>query len=253
MNKAIIAAFKRHLPTVLAVLGSVGVVATAVAASKNTAQAIKKLDRKQSAENREFTTKEKVICIAPKYIATVAIGAGTITCIVASNILNKKARASVIAAYALLTEHFKEYREAATDVFGEDANDKIEMEIAKKRYVYSECMIGTAEVYDPDSDEAEDVLFYDMIGHRYFRSKYGSVITALYHFNRNYTGRGYATVNELYSFLGLGEIDSGDILGWSQESGFWWIDFDICKTKLEDGLECFTLAPMLEAEIIEEW
>ena len=75
-----------------------------------------------------------------------------------------------------------------------------------------------------------------------------SVINAQYHINRNLTLRGYTSINEFYEFLGLGQIEGGDDLGWMlddlMESGIMWLDFDNRYTELDDGLECCIISTL---------
>ena len=57
------------------------------------------------------------------------------------------------------------------------------------------------------------------------------------------------TLNEYLSFLGLDEVDGGDVIGWDicymiEEMDCYWLDFDNHKTTLEDGLECIIIDTM---------
>ena len=64
-------------------------------------------------------------------------------------------------------------------------------------------------------------------------------MNAEYHLNRNFTMRGYATLNEFYEFLGLEETLFGSMMGWAVDDDIYWIDFNHRKTELEGGLECY--------------
>lgn len=70
-----------------------------------------------------------------------------------------------------------------------------------------------------------------------------------YHVNRNLSVRGVCPLNEYLSFLGLDEVDGGDVIGWDicymiEEMDCYWLDFDNYKTTLEDGLECIIIDTM---------
>lgn len=72
---------------------------------------------------------------------------------------------------------------------------------------------------------------------------------AMYHVNRNLSVRGVCPLNEYLSFLGLDEVDGGDVIGWDicymiEEMDCYWLDFDNHKTTLEDGLECIIIDTM---------
>ena len=56
-------------------------------------------------------------------------------------------------------------------------------------------------------------------------------------------------MDEYLSFLGLDEVDGGDVIGWDicymiEEMDCYWLDFDNHKTTLEDGLECIIIDTM---------
>ena len=68
-------------------------------------------------------------------IISVLLGVSTIACIFGANALNQKKQASLMSAYAMLNESYKQYRKAAKTVYGEDADDKIHAEMAKDAMV----------------------------------------------------------------------------------------------------------------------
>ena len=82
-----------------------------------------------------------------------------------------------------------------------------------------------------------------------FRTTMAAVLNAQYHVNRNLSVRGVCPLNEYLSFLGLDEVDGGDVIGWDicymiEEMDCYWLDFDNHKTTLEDGLECIIIDTM---------
>ncbi|MCG5029675.1 DUF6353 family protein, partial [[Ruminococcus] torques] len=58
------------------------------------------------------------------------MGVSTIACIFGANALNQKKQASLMSAYVMLNESYKQYRKSAKTVYGEDADDKIHAEMA---------------------------------------------------------------------------------------------------------------------------
>lgn len=164
------------------------------------------------------------------------------------NPIFEKKQASLMSAYAMLNESYKQYRKAAKTVYGEDADDKIHAEMAK------DAMVSTYDwgyqVYNMDMDsDSERLLFYDLASKKYFRTTMAAVLNAQYHVNRNLSVRGVCPLNEYLSFLGLDEVDGGDVIGWDicymiEEMDCYWLDFDNHKTTLEDGLECIIIDTM---------
>lgn len=238
----------RSSPTILTVVASVGVIVTTITAVRATPKAVKLL-KEAELEKGENLTKEEIIRVAgPSYIPSALLGISTIVCIFGANALNQKKQASLMSAYVMLNESYKQYRKSAKIVYGEDADDKIHVEMAK------DAMVATYDwgyqVYNMDMDsESERLLFYDLSSKKYFRTTMAAVLNAQYHVNRNLAIRGDCSLNEYLSFLGVEGIDGGDDLGWDisymvEEMDCYWLDFDNYKSTLEDGLECIMIDTM---------
>jgi len=238
---------KRHSATILTWIGATGVIVTTIVAIKATPKAIILLNAATVEKGEKLTKMEYIQTVGPAYIPTALIGISTVTCIFGANFFNIKKQATIISAYSMLDQSYRRYREAAISIFGDDANSKIQTEIAKKVYISADGMA----IYDRELDAVSDeILFYDQYSHRYFTSTMASVLNAQYHINRNFALRGIASLNEFYDFIGLPKIDDGDSVGWSMieflESGITWIDFENRFVKLDDGLECYIMAMMFD-------
>lgn len=238
----------RSSPTILTVVASVGVIVTTITAVRATPKAVKLL-KEAELEKGENLTKVEIIRVAgPSYIPSALLGISTIVCIFGANALNQKKQASLMSAYVMLNESYKQYRKSAKIVYGEDADDKIHVEMAK------DAMVATYDwgyqVHNMDMDsESERLLFYDLSSKKYFRTTMAAVLNAQYHVNRNLAIRGDCSLNEYLSFLGVEGIDGGDDLGWDisymvEEMDCYWLDFDNYKSTLEDGLECIIIDTM---------
>lgn len=226
----------RNAPTILSCLGSAGVLATAILAVKATPKAIRLVEK---AKEEKLTKLETVRVVGPVYIPAILTGMSTIACIFGANVLSKRKQASLMSAYALLENSYKEYRRKVVELYGEDADDRVKQEIAKAKYD------GT------DISDTGDRLFYDSFSDRYFESTIEIVQSAEYRINLDMSRRGYATVNEFYSYLGVSAIDGGNDIGWSTDEGPdqpWqsWIDFGHQKVIFDDGLECCIITMFAE-------
>ncbi|MCM1179355.1 MAG: DUF6353 family protein [Clostridium sp.] len=249
-------AIRKHMPAILTYAGVCGVVGTAVMAVKATPKALSLIQLEKERINAELykTAKEngkeefprvdkltpkEVIAVAWKcYIPSIMFGFSTIACIISIHALDKRNQASLASAYAMLNETYKQYRNAAKTVYGEDADAKIQAEIAKDTFISADG-IG---VYSSDLDPSEKVLCYDSYSKRYFESTMAAVLNAEYHINRNLQLRGYSTINEFYEFLGIEGLELGDEIAWELDSlmdgGIMWLDFENHMAVLDDGLEC---------------
>lgn len=222
--------FKRNSSTILTCVAAIGVVATGVLAIKATPKAMQLLNDAEEEKGEKLTKTEIVRTTAHVYIPAALTGASTIACIFGANALNKRQQASLISAYALLDNSFKEYQNKVKELHGEEADKHIRHEIIKEKYVSK-----------PKSDEKQ--LFFDSFSMRYFESTIEDVLKAEHMFSRTLINFGYANLNEFYDILGLERTDSGYELGWSTSTdmafyGYSWLDFEHEKVILDDGLEC---------------
>lgn len=111
--------------------GAVGVVATSVLTAKATLKASVILEEAKKEKGEELTTLEKINEVALTFTPPVLMGVGTIACIFGANVLNKKHQASLVSAYTMLDRSYKEYRNKVTELYGEEADEKVEEELAK--------------------------------------------------------------------------------------------------------------------------
>lgn len=153
--------------TILAIFGSIGVVATTISAVKATPKALRRIEDAEKEKGEELTKLEKFKHAAPAYIPTAIIGASTIACIVGANMLNTKSQASIASAYALIDHSYNEYKKKVGELYGEEAEQNVVKEIARDEY----------DGYIPEEDEQEgDQLFFDFNAMRYFKSSMDRVV-----------------------------------------------------------------------------
>ena len=150
--------------TILTCVGAIGVVATAVMAVKATPKAIKLLEEAREEKGEELTKLEKIDVAGPVYIPTILIGASTVACIFGANILNKRAQATLMSAYALLDNSYKEYVKKAEELYGEEADAQIKEELARENYEEG--------IVVPREEE----LFFDFKTLQYFHASMDEVV-----------------------------------------------------------------------------
>lgn len=235
---------KRNASTILTCLGATGVVATAFMAAKETPKALSLLEDAKNEKGEDLTKWETVKVAGPVYIPAVVTGMATIACIFGSNVISKHQQATLMSAYALLDNSYKEYKKKTDELYGTEAGEQIRAEIAKDKYTGDEISLD-------DSKE----LFYDFYSGRYFESTKEAVLWAEYETNRSLVVNGAVCLNEYYDFLGLDPLPEYELLGWSCgqiEEMYWhpWIEFDHSETVVDEGLECtiinMPLAPFID-------
>ena len=224
---------KKNSSTILTVIGAGGVVATTVLAVKATPKALSLLEEAEKEKGEKLTVPEVVKTAWKPYVPTVITGLSTITCIFGANIMNTRNQASLVSAYALLENTYKEYRSAANRVYGDDADTKIKAELVEMN------------IEDMNLDDNTS-LFFDFQSMRHFVSTIEKVEQAGYDFLEILHHRGYATMNEYYALLGLPPIEFGDRLGWIDSEhigpyGCEELEFDYGKTTMRNGLQCWTI------------
>ena len=230
---------KRNSSTILTCIGGIGVVATSVLTAKATPKVSLLLKQAEEDKGDKLTKMETVRVAAPVYIPAILVGASTIACIFGANALNKCQQASMISAYALLENSYKEYKRKVKDVYGEEAEKDVLVEIAKDRY---------EDGFERDENKQ---LFYDEFSGRYFESTIENVRRAECELNRLLSVEFVASLNEFYDLLGIERTDYGDCLGWSSYElvecfCYSWVDFEHTQVTLDDGLECTIITMSFE-------
>ena len=239
MNKAYLF-LKRNSSTILSIIGAVGTISTAVLAVKETPKAMKLIIEAQDEKGEELTFTEAVQVAWKPYIPAIMSCFGTISCIFLSNYLNAKSQASLMSAYALLDNTFKEYKKATGEIYGEDSNKKIELKMEENKL--------QTLVLDIDND---DVLFFDINSLMFFESSLHKVMQAECYILHKLKVWGTASLNDYYRVLGLPEQSYGDKLGWTSLEandvyGYPELEFKYEKVTMSNGIECVNITTTIE-------
>lgn len=230
--------FKKHGSTILTCVGAGGVVATTVMAVKATPKAMVLIEEAEDLKGEKLTPLETVQVAWKPYVPAVVTGTATLACIFGANALNKKQQASLMSAYALLDQKYKEYRNKVSDIYGDEADKELEEEIARDHY----------EEYDHKGPlDNGEILYYDEFSHRYFMADPERVKNAEYEFNKYFSIVGDGSVNDYYELLGIPKVMGGDEFGWSVCAGaawygYQWIEFIQEKVTMDDGLEVIIIS-----------
>lgn len=237
---------KKNSSTILTVTGAVGVVATTVTAVKATPKALELLKEAEEKKGEKLTTLEKVKVAGPVYIPSAAIGLGTLACVFGANALNKKQQASLISAYALLENSYKQYKGKITEVFGEDAHAQIKTAIVEEELEKMEEQGETLELRDD-----EECMFFEYSSMQRFGADPRKVEEAEEVFNAMFAMKGYASLNDFLELIGAEPIDVGNEVGWTTMEAMHFygeprIDFIHDTAVLDDGMEVIIISCDLE-------
>lgn len=209
----------KQSPIILAGTAIVGVGTTAYLATKAGIRAndlIKEAEyEKSSVQGTEtkLTTMETVQTTWKAYVPTVISGGLTIGAIIASSAISQRRQAALAGLYALSETALKEYQDKVEQKYGsKDAQTlKDQINADKVRNVET-----PKELFDLPSGK---VLCFDKLSGRYFMSSVESLKKAANDLNHSIlSGDMCASVNELYSNMGLEECGFGEDIGWNLDS-----------------------------------
>lgn len=224
---------RQNKATILTVAGAVGMVVSVGLAIRNTA---KYKDIIHSKSTKQIDNIERLKVAIPLYLPVVLLTGSSLACIIGATVINAKHQRSMTAAYILLENSFKQYKDKVVELYGSDAIQKVETEITNDKF----------EEEKPQLKISENDLFYDEYRGEFFESTLDNLREAMYHVNRNFILRGYTTLNEVYDFLNLPHTDQGDVLGWSADYGwcyygYSWIDYYCDRRESRDGTEYYAI------------
>lgn len=222
----------KNIPTILSIIGGIGLVSTTALAIKATPKAIDLINSKKvkMAENKKALNKLDIIKIAWRpYIPTGISMLLTLSCIFGSNYLNRRTQLSLISAYGILEKSYKDYISKSEDLLDDNSKNIIKQEVTKSNYI-------------PYKFQNEDKkLFFDYQTMRYFESTFNDVLKAEELLNQELAASGYVTINEFYDFIGIDTEPYFNNFGWCDNGSYNEIVFEHQRVIMDDGLECWLI------------
>lgn len=219
-------AARRNSPAILSGAAIAGVIITTVLAVRATPAAVEKIadarDKKvydkadaeqvavKTSDFTELSIMETVKAAWMCYIPAGLAGMATIACIGGANKIGMQRNAALIAAYTLVDNSFKEYKEQVVEAIGDKKEEKVREAIMQRRIDE-----GPEENRQVIILGEGDQLCYDKFSGRYFRSDAESIRRAENEINFRIVNDMYAALNEFYDQVGLEHIDAGDQVGWN--------------------------------------
>ena len=255
---------QKHSPEILAGVGVVGTVASAVMACKATLKLNDVLDEcketrdkiKEVAENpryeKEYSPEDAkkdltvnytqtAMKIAKLYAPAVILGSASLGCLLASNDILRKRNAALSAAYMTVDKSFKEYRERVAERFGDEVEKEIRYNIkaqAIESIIANEdgsetVVVEEGKVMDPNlySDYAK---FFDEFNPNWQNDPEYNLMflkSQQQYANDLLRARGRLFLNEVYDMLGIERTKAGQVVGWTYNmkntTGDNFVDFGI--------------------------
>lgn len=252
--KSVKASLSKHSPEILTGIGIAGMITTTVLAVKATPKALSLIEaKKEEINSKRFdeqlnkdgklrdlqevtklkfsdTIKTTWKCYMPATIT----GAMSIACLIGASSVHVKRNAVLVTAYQLSESALSEYKEKVIETIGEKKEEAIRDKISKDRVERN-----PASKNEVILTEKGNTLCLDALSGRYFKSDIDKINKAINIINNRILHDYYASLNDLYSELGLPGIDIGNSLGWNSDMGL--IETYLSSQLSDDGTPCLVL------------
>ncbi len=263
---------KKHSPEILMAAGVVGTVASTVLACKATRKVDAILEEKNktidaihtcleegnvdyteedSKKDLTITYAQTGVKLVKLYAPAVALGALSITSIVAGHHILKKRNVALAAAYAVVDKGFKDYRGRVIERFGEELDKELRYNIKAKEIeevVKNEDGTESIEKKVVNSIEngsivgqSEYARFFDELCPDWQKDpEYNLMFLRRQqdYANEILKSKGHLFLNDVYVMLGIPKSQAGQVVGWIYDeknpNGDNYVDFGIYDVKNED-------------------
>lgn len=232
----------KHAPTILTGAGTVGLVGTAVLASRATltykeliadevmviTDGPNLMKRNEHYTEDEFR-KDRIVCYSrivtktvKHYAPTIALGVASVAAFWWSHSIQSKRIAGLAAAYAALDTSYRKYKKSVASVIGEESMKKVEEKILDdvvftdepfeydkmaesvipEYSPYARIIDETSSVWDPNDDITEL-----------------NIHAQLNYMNDLLRTRGYLFLSDVYDALGIPRTPASQVVGWLWKKG----------------------------------
>lgn len=239
---------RKHSPTILFGAGVVGMVATAVTASKATLklegvleETQEKMEIARTLQHEDYSEQDRKKDLTVLYVRgagkvvklyapSIALGVLSIAALTGSHKILSSRNAAITAAYAALDKSFTEYRGRVTGEFGKDKDRELlygseiktiveedskgPKKVEQKKFAHGSSPYS--KIFDEYNPNWENASEYNSL---FLRAKQN-------YLNQLLRTRGHVFLNEVYDELSFDRTPAGSQVGWLYESvGDGYIDF----------------------------
>lgn len=214
LNKVIRRNTKTHSSLILSIFAGTGTLATAYLTARASFQAAKVIDNHEEIDGGHYdSSKERLIertkLVWKLYIPSALSAATTITCIVLANRVDAKKIIAAQTAVAVGQRAFSEYRDKVIEEFGARKDEAIRDQLAVERLAINPPPPPDILITGPGN-----VLCCEVYTGRYFASDMETLRKAQNDLNAKVLAHDYATLNDFYYMIGLGQTSHSSQLGW---------------------------------------
>jgi len=238
----------RNSPHILTGFGCAGVLTTAILTGHSTLKAYRIIQIEKENWNDSYAqvkysrhnemSKMSIVKLTWKvFIPPVLMGATSIACIIGANSINNSRNAALAALYSLSETAFREYKEKVVEEIGRTKELKIRDNVAQDHVTNNP--VGDRTIIITGNG---DVLCYDALCDRYFKSSPEKIRQQVLDFNYELRSEMWLDLNDLYYHLGLPSTKLGKQMGFDidkVEKGGARIDYTSSLTP--EGLPCLVI------------
>ena len=244
----------KHSPEILTGIGIAGMITTTFLAVRATPKALELIEEKKDELNnkqveerldkngdlRDYKeiTKLKFPDLFKAtwkcYILAAVTLVVSIACLVGASSVHIKRNAVLATAYQLSETALTEYKEKVIETIGEKKEEVIRGKVNKDRIEKNPVSKNNVIITDKGN-----TLCYDHMSVRYFKSDIDKINKAVNVINNRILHDFYASLNDLYSELGLYTVSLGDKLGWNSDMGL--IEVEFSSQLADDGTPCLVM------------
>lgn len=243
---------KRNLPTILTAAGIAGTVGAGVLYARGRDEYNEYIDEAE-VDHIDITRTDKFKAFVDAYALPICVHSASIALILMGDRMHVSRQIKIAEAYMALDASYKAYRLKSNDIYGDDASEKIDFEIAKdKMRENMDWQLGN-----------DVVTFYDSWNDRYFEASMEDVTEAMATVNNHFCRYGYAYLNSLYACIP--NIDPPDFTkdwGWTGHNVDGYIKFNIEHVVIRDnevydyfpdadGFECYYIWSDIDPILID--
>lgn len=240
--RAIATVAVEHAPEILTGFGVAGMFISIGLAVTETPKAIKKIEEKKEELHVEKLTPVETVKTTWKiYIpmASMAILSGA--CIIGGSHINGRRNAALAAAYTLSEQAFSEYKNATIETVGEKKEREIRANAAQAHIDNDPRAHGPIIITGKGKTSC-----YDTISGQVFEHDIEQLKQARHDLLDEMQDKGYASLNEWYTMIGIDTIPVGYDVGWRYEPNIakkFYLEFD---SVLKDGVPCLSIGYSIE-------
>lgn len=175
------------------------------------------------------------------YGPSIALGTASIACIIGGHGLLRKRNVALMAAYKVIDEGFKSYRQRVIEEYGEEQDymfrhglraeivKDIEIEETKDGGLKTKHVKKTKYRVDPNASSIYARFFDETCSQWSTTPEYNLMFVKAQqnYYNDMLKARGHVFLNEVYDALGIPRTAAGSVVGWMIGKGDDYIDFGI--------------------------